>query len=164
MAIYEIHITNGQATPDPLFVRNGDAVFFHSHVRHSHLNLPPALGFGSSEDVGADHDGFLHPVHARRGNYKYSIAMDGLAVNDPMIIVDDNPVEDGSQILGLAGPKPEDLAAAIQTIGQQAIAAIQEASPERGGRFFPNGVTLIDISIDVAGIKAELKISGPPNS
>jgi hypothetical protein len=167
-----IHIKKAQPDQDPVHVLNGDEVTFHSHVKDSDLDFPCGLGFGSKEHVSAENDGNHHSVKACKGAYKYTITMAGQQPNDPMIIVDDDPVLDGDDLdrqRRLGGPSAKEIADAIETLAKESITAIQQAATQQASKaearlFFPNGITLIDVIIDVAGIKAEVKISGPPNN
>jgi hypothetical protein len=94
MATHEVHIRNGQAYPDPLdHVLNGHEVTFHSDDKDYELKFPPGLGFGNKEHVPAGQDGehSPHKVKAKHNHYSYTITSLG-QVNDPMIIVDDDPL------------------------------------------------------------------------
>jgi hypothetical protein len=54
-----------------------------------------------------------------------------------------------------------DLAEAITQITERVLDTIENASAVRVGFFFPNGIDVIDVSVDIAGVKASVKIAGP---
>jgi hypothetical protein len=54
-----------------------------------------------------------------------------------------------------------DLAEAVTQITERVLDTIEGASAVREGYFFPNGIDLIEVSVDIAGIKATVKIAGP---
>jgi hypothetical protein len=56
---------------------------------------------------------------------------------------------------------PGDLAEAITQITDRVLETIESASAARVGFFFPNGIDVIDVSVDIAGVKASVKIAGP---
>ncbi|MDQ1474252.1 MAG: hypothetical protein QOJ99_5732 [Bryobacterales bacterium] len=54
-----------------------------------------------------------------------------------------------------------DLADAITQITERVLDTIEGASAARVGFFFPNGIDVIEVSVDIAGVKASVKIAGP---
>jgi hypothetical protein len=57
-----------------------------------------------------------------------------------------------------------DLADAITQITERVLDTIESASAVRVGFFFPNGIDVIEVSVDIAGVKASVKIAGPKAS
>ena len=54
-----------------------------------------------------------------------------------------------------------DLADAVTQITERVLDTIEAASAVREGFFFPHGIDVIEVSVDIAGIKASVKIAGP---
>jgi hypothetical protein len=53
-----------------------------------------------------------------------------------------------------------DLAEAVTQITERVLDTIESASAVREGYFFPKGIDLIEVSVDIGGIKASVKIGG----
>jgi hypothetical protein len=53
-----------------------------------------------------------------------------------------------------------DLAEAVTQITERVLETIENASLAREDFFFPKGIDLIEVSVDIGGIKASVKIGG----
>jgi hypothetical protein len=53
-----------------------------------------------------------------------------------------------------------DLAEAVTLITGRVLDTIESAAAVREGFFFPKGIDLIEVSVDIGGIKASVKIGG----
>jgi hypothetical protein len=54
-----------------------------------------------------------------------------------------------------------DLAEAVTQITGRVLDTIESAAAVRDGFFFPKGINLIEVSVDIAGVKASVKLAGP---
>ena len=58
----------------------------------------------------------------------------------------------------------DDLAEAVTQITGRVLDTIESAAAVRDGFFFPKGIDLIEVSVDINGIQASVKIAGRTGS
>lgn len=73
----------------------------------------------------------------------------------------DEQVEDFDEFEDFEMSGSADLTEAVSRITERVLDTIEGAAAVRDGFFFPKGIDLIEVSVDIGGVKASVKIAGP---
>jgi len=163
---HDIHICREHKHIDPehTVVGIGDTVQFHSDDEECRIVFhEEKTPIGVEEElVPAGGAGEVHEIGELEGAFEFSAEIGDLVLNS-LIIVDDEGVEEGDfESFEEAGTS--DLADAVSEITARVLDTIESAAAIRAGFLFPQGIDLIDVSVDVNGVKASVKIAGPKQS
>jgi hypothetical protein len=162
---HDIQINREEQSIDPehALVGIGDTIQFHSdnaafRVAFPEDKSPVAI---ASEEVEAGSSGDVHEIGDLEGAFEYAVHFSDLTLNG-LVVVDEEGSEEGFEEFEEAGNN--DLADAVNEITARVLDTIESAAAVRAGFFFPQGIDLIEVSVDIEGIKASVKIAGPKNS
>ncbi len=172
---HDIHISYAEKSiePENTIVDIGDTIQFHSGDEGCRIIFHDGkspIGI-EVEDIPAGGSGEVHEIGDIEGAYEFSAEFSDLLLNS-MVIVDSEGDEEEFESFEGEGFEGEgedeggsiDLSEAVGQIAERVLDTIESAAAVRAGFFFPHGIDLIEVSVDIEGIKASVRIAGPKQS
>lgn len=163
---HDIHISREQKTVEPqhALVSVGDTLQFHA------VDADCKVVFQEEDEGPIDVDeevieagaaGGVHEVGGPEGAFSYVVEFGDQAI-EAVIVVDNEGEEEDFE--GFEESGSADLAHAVSLITERVLDTIESAAAVRAGFFFPNGIDVIEVNVDIEGVKASVKIAGPKSS
>jgi plastocyanin len=146
--------------PEHALVGIGDTIQFHSDDAGFRIAFPEDKSpvEANSEEVEAGGSGDVHEIGDLEGAFEYTVHFSDLNLSG-LIVVDEEGTEEEFEEFEETGNN--DLAEAVNEITARVLDTIESAAAVRAGFFFPQGIDLIEVSVDIEGVKASVKIAGP---
>lgn len=170
---HDIHISRAEKSiePENAIVDIGDTIQFHSGDEGCRIIFHDGkspIGV-EEEEIPTGGSGLVHEIGDLEGAYEFSAEFSDLILNS-MVVVDSQGEEEEFESFEGEGFEEEeesgsiDLSEAVGQIAERVLDTIESATAVRAGFLFPHGIDLIEVSVDIEGIKASVRIAGPKQS